>query len=672
MLKVFQGFVVALLLAVCGAALSQETKGVIPGSITVTSSIQAAYNKCPSTGGVVYVPAGYAETLTADLTLNKAYCGLVFQGTATLTMGANHIVAGSSVDGVFMRGLGDYQSSITGTGTLGVNIVCATTSGACVSFGNSAQRTNYHTLANVVVDMRAASAGTQAVNLTRTIFWSIDHVTLAGGNGNNTGLEVDGTAADFGGFGQIISPQIRNFQKGIVTTGAANSIQMIGGLVDCNNIASSVGLTRDGTLTTTGGFILLGTELSTCTTGSSLISAVTGDDYFVYTENNTTDISAGAGTFNNTAKFTLSFTQSNSGTNNDFQKIGSPQGTALSVRGVTGNAGAAIADIVAASDGNVLRRSGTSVGFGPISLATANAISGQLLPANGGTGSNLSATGGTSQVLKQTSVGGNVTVAQLAASDLSNGVTGSGAAVLATSPSLVTPSLGVAAGTSLALNGCTLGANDICTTGTALFGNNTTVQKNQNANTTFSLINTDTTNTSSRATFVFQGGTAAGRFLAISGGNMSLGTTNTTNLTLQVNNLDQVQMDGTTVIDTVQHAAPSYKIVGGATKLAWSGTAPTVSSGFCTSPSISANNGTAAFTVTIGSACAASTGVLTMPTASVGWACNFRNVTNNATSTPSQTASTVTTVSVTNYVRTTGVAGNWTASDVIVADCTAY
>lgn len=40
--------------------------------------------------------------------------------------------------------------------------------------------------------------------------------------------------------------------------------------------------------------------------------------------------------------------------------------------------------------------------------------------ANGGTGANLSATGGTSQVLKQASVGANVTVGQLACGDMSN------------------------------------------------------------------------------------------------------------------------------------------------------------------------------------------------------------------------------------------------------------
>lgn len=60
---------------------------------------------------------------------------------------------------------------------------------------------------------------------------------------------------------------------------------------------------------------------------------------------------------------------------------------------------------------------------------------------NGGTGSNLSATGGTSQVLQQTSSGANVTVGQLAASNLSNGVTGTGPVLLMTSPTIITPVL---------------------------------------------------------------------------------------------------------------------------------------------------------------------------------------------------------------------------------------
>lgn len=61
---------------------------------------------------------------------------------------------------------------------------------------------------------------------------------------------------------------------------------------------------------------------------------------------------------------------------------------------------------------------------------------GQLGLARGGTNTDLSATGGTSNVLKQSSVGATITVGQLAASDLSNGTTGSGAVVLAGSPGL--------------------------------------------------------------------------------------------------------------------------------------------------------------------------------------------------------------------------------------------
>lgn len=137
------------------------------------------------------------------------------------------------------------------------------------------------------------------------------------------------------------------------------------------------------------------------------------------------------------------------------------------------------------------------------SLAASKITTGQLSLARGGTGADLSATGGASQVLKQTSLGGAVSVAQLAftdisgsvaasqlpnptsstlggvesiaavshkwinsistsgvpsltqpaAADLSDGTTGSGSIVLATSPSLTTPSLGAA--TALSITGLT-------------------------------------------------------------------------------------------------------------------------------------------------------------------------------------------------------------------------
>lgn len=101
-------------------------------------------------------------------------------------------------------------------------------------------------------------------------------------------------------------------------------------------------------------------------------------------------------------------------------------------------------------------------------------------------------------------------------------------------------------------------------------------------------------------------------------------------------------------------------------------TAPTISSGFCTSPTIPNSNGTAAFTINVGSACAASTGTLSMPTATTGWVCSFYDVTTPNTNVINQTGGATNTVTLTNYVRTTGVAGNFTSSDVIRVMCHAY
>jgi hypothetical protein len=62
------------------------------------------------------------------------------------------------------------------------------------------------------------------------------------------------------------------------------------------------------------------------------------------------------------------------------------QGSALSVLGVTGNATANLASIAAATDHQVMRRSGTAVAFGAVALNQSAAVTGTLPIANGGTG----------------------------------------------------------------------------------------------------------------------------------------------------------------------------------------------------------------------------------------------------------------------------------------------
>ena len=113
--------------------------------------------------------------------------------------------------------------------------------------------------------------------------------------------------------------------------------------------------------------------------------------------------------------------------------------------------------------------------------------------------------------------------------------------------------------------------------------------------------------------------------------------------------------------------------LGNSTQLAFGSAAPTISSGFCaTAPSISANNGTAAFDINVGTSCSGSIGTLGMPTATTGWSCSFADVTTPASYVISQTGGSASTVTLTAYARTTGVASNFTASDHIRAECVGY
>lgn len=70
--------------------------------------------------------------------------------------------------------------------------------------------------------------------------------------------------------------------------------------------------------------------------------------------------------------------QATSITNNSIQKSKLEQSPGLSVIGNIGNTTDDVGNITAANDGNVLRRFGTSIGFGAINLASTNAVLGNL------------------------------------------------------------------------------------------------------------------------------------------------------------------------------------------------------------------------------------------------------------------------------------------------------
>ena len=112
---------------------------------------------------------------------------------------------------------------------------------------------------------------------------------------------------------------------------------------------------------------------------------------------------------------------------------------------------------------------------------------------------------------------------------------------------------------------------------------------------------------------------------------------------------------------------PSTLSCGG--NLVMTATAPTIASGFGTSPTVTGVN-TAAFKVVVGTGGAAN-GVLTLPAAPNGWIVYAQDIT-TASIFLQQTASSTTSATLTSYSITTGLAANMTAGDAILIMAMAY
>jgi hypothetical protein len=128
---------------------------------------------------------------------------------------------------------------------------------------------------------------------------------------------------------------------------------------------------------------------------------------------------------------------------------------------------------------------------------------------------------------------------------------------------------------------------------------------------------------------------------------------------------------GKVAVDTPAGATSNWTNIENAIRV--STVAPTVSSGFGTTPSVVSGTTSAAFTVNVGTGAVASSGVIAFATAApTGWACNAVDQTNPATANTVATPLSATTVTLTNYSRTTGIAAAWAASDVVVVSCNGY
>lgn len=126
------------------------------------------------------------------------------------------------------------------------------------------------------------------------------------------------------------------------------------------------------------------------------------------------------------------------------------------------------------------------------------------------------------------------------------------------------------------------------------------------------------------------------------------------------------------IVSSNRFQANGYNNNGG--KLLIGAAAPTISSGFGTTPSVPNNNGPAAFTVNVGTGGTASTGVIAMgSTATTGWACMVApNGAPQAAAVTYSAPTSTTTVTLTNYTLSTGVALAWTSGTVLQLECFAY
>lgn len=110
--------------------------------------------------------------------------------------------------------------------------------------------------------------------------------------------------------------------------------------------------------------------------------------------------------------------------------------------------------------------------------------------------------------------------------------------------------------------------------------------------------------------------------------------------------------------------------------LALSSTAPTISSGFGTGPSVQAGGTAASFRVDVGTGGVATDGVVAMPTAATGWNCSVNDlsshVAGDANEQTFQLSSTTNTVSVQHQNPATGAVHAWTANDILSFVCVAY
>jgi hypothetical protein len=190
---------------------------------------------------------------------------------------------------------------------------------------------------------------------------------------NNTERTLLSLTAGAGPIVEMTNQFPVTWKFGLSSSGQEAELQFARGTAEPMMRMTQTGVIISGSATINQDLTILGSVNGNISTASALATSRTisasGDIVWSVSFNGSSNVSG------------IATIQNDSVTNAKFR-----QSTALSVVGRSTNTTGDVADISASTDHQVLRRSGTTLGFGAIALNQSAAVTGTLAVANGGTG----------------------------------------------------------------------------------------------------------------------------------------------------------------------------------------------------------------------------------------------------------------------------------------------
>ena len=244
-------------------------------------------------------------------------------------------------------------------------------------------------LAAILTALSALTLSAQVPSITSSTLMSFYE-----GNNAWRATVADLQAAMGAGAGSVTSIDVSGGTTGLSTSGGpvtTSGTITLAGTLDVDNGGT-------GQTSYTNGQLLIGNSTGNTLTKATLtegeaIDITNGSGSITILAEDATSSNKGVATFN-TANFTVTSGDVVVATNG-ISNTNLRQGAALSVIGRSANSTGNVADISASADGDVLRVSGTTLGFGDVSLTTG--VTGTLPVGNGGTG--LTAVGGDGTII---------------------------------------------------------------------------------------------------------------------------------------------------------------------------------------------------------------------------------------------------------------------------------